>query len=408
MIYRLSKFVAINFYLFFCIASFLECLGIKTPIIILAKAVCIIFAVYCVCGNTKLNCKGTRLLALCGIYALSTGIFYLDASQPFGFFISGLQDIIWPSIFYLFAFEFSEKEIELFRNRTVIAFIFAYIVGLYLYFVQPGWYINWRITSYESWLGSNAENFVLSTVNLTSFFFHTYVVGYTSFCLSSYFLYRIYTAEVNPKREYLLLFICLLVGFFAQQRVSVTLSVILMFFYIILEIKNGKHRIYYFVIPIVLFSVIYIGAHLSDFEVMLTRYTSVIDGSVLDDGRSVQWQAAFRNFDSWLFGRGLNIVGHPAAGTNFPCIADGEFFKNLYELGIIGCTLFYSFCFVTARCATKHPKKFAIEIPILIGFICMEYGANPFEMGNIIPFYWFAAGLVWRNSIKRNNQINIY
>ena len=44
-----------------------------------------------------------------------------------------------------------------------------------------------------------------------------------------------------------------------------------------------------------------------------------------------------------------------------------------------------------------------IELPVVVGFIALKYGANPFGMYNIIPLYWFSAGVVWRQ-IKKIKQ----
>jgi hypothetical protein len=200
-------------------------------------------------------------------------------------------------------------------------------------------------------------------------------------------------------KTYIALIITILVLLLAQQRITVVLGFGLILFYSFLEIKQRRLRVTYLMILVLAFASYYIIRHFEELSFLLDRYLTIIDGTVLDDGRSGQWQAVYKTFNNYVFGEGFNIVGHEARDYDMPSIADGELFKTIYELGIVGSFIFYSFCAQTFFRALNHYKEYAVEIPIIIGFVAMQYGGNPFGMTNIIILFWFSAGIIWNKKI---------
>lgn len=402
MIISLPKFFSVNFYIFFCIASLLVARGFNYPFIPIIKMMYIMYVIFVVYryGITS-NIGSTMLKGLLIAILLSlVGYAFMD-TPPIGLLMRGIEMYFFPFGFFLIAQNSSEEEIALFYKRMFYAFMFTYIVGLYLYIESPTWYIDWRKEQLENWLGNSAQSYLDTYLNLSSFFYHPYFVGYTSIWATSYVLDKIRKSEKFPLIYIFCFLVIFVTSFLAQQRLCTLVNIMTICYYLFLEVKEQKFRLSYGVGLIILVGSIYIVILLNTYSVMFERYSTLLSGEILSDGRDIQWREAYSNFDNFIFGEGFNIAGHGAEDYHLPTIADGEIFKFFYEVGIVGCFFFYGFWYMTLRILKKNISIYIVEIPVIVGFVIAQYGANTFEMTNIIIIFWYCAGRIWNG----NNQI---
>lgn len=404
---KISKWVTDNFYLLLSIASLIACRVPGIPLIPLIIVFVAIFATTLLRKRVCLTNPGTKRLSLIGGYIVFSLFLYLIYAYPLPIFVNGLYCYVFPVAFFFLALQYSDDEIERFRKVTLYGLMLAYIVGMYLYFAEPQWYMTWKTSKLEDLFGDRTESYLTGYRFFTSYFTHPYFVGYSAIWAVSYLCAQIRKSEKFPIVPFAMLIIAIFAEFLTQQRASVIIVVAILFWHSFKELKHRNLRITYIVIFAVLLITYYIVKYFDELQLVLSRYMTIIDGSVMSDGRDEQWRSVYKSFNNYIFGEGFNSVGHYAMNYGMPAIADGEFFKDFYEYGIIGCILLYSFFFKTFRIAYRYRKLLDIELPIVVGFIAIKYGANPFEMTNIIPLYWFSAGVVWRvyNTKTRNVKI---
>lgn len=405
MIKKICEPIAINFYILFCVASLIVARGYNYPFIPLIKAIYIVYVTYILFHFGFVRNKALGMLKGCLVaILLSLVSFLLNPNAPFSLFTKGIELYFFPVGFFLIAQNFTQSQLDKFYKRTFYGFLFTYIVGLYLYIVQPDWYVIWRKAQLEELLGNSAQSYLDKFMNLSSFFSHPYFVGYTSIWTISYTLDKIRKSEKFPYMYMVMFAITFVASFLAQQRLCTVVNIATIFVYLYLEMRSKKYRLTYVVAIIVIITSMYIASMLSTFSVIFERYGSIISGDILNDGRDLQWRTVYKHFDNFITGEGFNLAGHGAEAYGLRSIADGEFFKFFYEIGIVGCLFFYGLWFKTINKIRSNITIYAIETPVIIGFVLAQYGANTFEMTNIIILFWFSAGVVWhRNTLEYHN-----
>lgn len=406
--------VSLNFYLIFFLLSFLQTRSIDLRLIPVLKITLFCYSLTYIPQYLKSlnNSKGIyhvgniSLLLYISYFILS--IFsYLDYNKNIRFYIEGIILYIVPLCSFFWSVCIKEKEANLLYRKIEYALVICCITGLYLYFMAPSWYINWRLSSYADWVGiDNAERIFLSYNNLSSVFTHPYFVAYTSVFLVSLYLNRLYKNQ-NIYINLILLIIVLVTIILAQQRVVIAFSICLILIYSLQGIRK-KILIFYVLITIIFSVICFLFIHYSnEIQYLIERYNTIITGDVFNDGRANIAKHLLETDFNYVLGEGANLVGHIAISFGKPCIADSEYLKFIYELGVVGTTIFYAFTSLTIYVAYKY--KSYIELPVVIFFIIAMYGANPFEKDNIILLYWICSGRVWyntRNYFKSNKYEN--
>ena len=400
MIY-VSKWVTGNFYLLLSIASLIACRFPGVPFIPIIIILVAMYAPVLLSKKACLTNPGSIRLFLLGGYIVLSLTMYLINLYPLPLYLNGLYCYVFPVAFFFLALQYSDDEIEKFRKVTYYGLMLVYIIGMYLYFAEPQWYMSWKTSKLEDLFGDRTDSYLTGYRFFTSYFTHPYFVGYSAIWVVSYLCAIIRKADKFPIMSFIMLVIAIFAEFLTQQRASVIIVVAILFWHTFKEIRNRRLRITYIVILAVLLISYYIIRFFDDLQLVLSRYMTIIDGTLIDDGRDEQWRTVFKTFNNYIFGEGFNSVGHYAMNYGMPSIADGEFFKDFYEYGIIGCLLLYSFFLKTFIIAYRNRKSLEIELPIVVGFIALKYGANPFEMTNVIPLYWFSAGIIWRTYNKK-------
>ncbi|MDO4188426.1 MAG: hypothetical protein Q4D29_05485 [Lachnospiraceae bacterium] len=125
--------------------------------------------------------------------------------------------------------------------------------------------------------------------------------------------------------------------------------------------------------------------------------------------RSEQWISAINNmpaawYGQW-FGNGLGANGHKAIGIEGAhIVADGGLVKLYCEEGAIGFALYVYIMLVIFRFAFKNLKKYFAEVAIIGTAILMSIGSNIIAFQLCLPIIWFAAGVIGRDVINKNER----
>lgn len=400
---KILKKIVFNYYYIFFFLSALQTLSLDLRLIPVIKILLFVYSITFIGkyvherSSNSLFILGRTLLLLFISYFILSGISYFDANKPAACFLNGLIVYIVPLCSFFFSYSLtSEDEIKLYK-KIVNALLVGCIVGLILYFWSPAWYVAWRLTSYVEWVGAdNALSVYEQYNNLSSVFSHPYYISFTGVFLISVFLNRIYN-NIDRNRNFFFFFLTLLTLVLAQQRITIVFVILLVLIYSIIGITKGRKI--FLTIVLVLFTVIlYFIIHYYDIIVFLVeRYSSVFDSKTLVSGRTDIAYKLLNTDYNFMFGEGANLTGHIAIQYGKACIPDSEYLKFIYELGLVGSFIFFSYGLLTIYVAYKY--RLYIELPVVIFFVLAMYGANPFEKDNIILLYWICSGRVWRKAL---------
>jgi hypothetical protein len=135
------------------------------------------------------------------------------------------------------------------------------------------------------------------------------------------------------------------------------------------------------------------------FEGLSQRFFSFSDAI---DGRSSSWLSGLSNTQNILLGDGLGRYGHKAVEYSDIYIPDGNYFRMIAELGIIGFLLFIVIVFTSLYNGVTKFENNYIGLCIII-MICMQaVGSDMFSFQLVAPIFWYSIGRCSRfNYLKK-------
>ncbi len=339
-------------------------------------------------------------------FNILTGFLYIFNELPTLIYINEIQNQIFPVVFFFIGNNTRDID-SLFYKSTLIGSIFMFIVGLYLYFKMPEWYLNWKIDGLYDWIGQKDVASVALKFGLSSFFYTPYYTGYFSFVTLTILLSYFYRTGLNILKLFLFC-ITLSVLILAQMRVVWIVGTIMIIYSIFNAIINRKKIGYSLLfISLILLSTFYfyaINQGLTEvLDLIFDRFSSL---NYAVSERSDTWNFEIRNIFDFLFGHGLGTRSHSAASFGYPSITDGEYFKIFHETGFIGLCLLLTILLASLIRAYKYYEYFFIEFFIVFFFLFSGIGANPFSMPIIIIICWFSLGRIWNENYLNSLKIN--
>ena len=324
------------------------------------------------------------------IYSIITYFFNFD--YPFGLFIQSARDQIIPICFYFIARSNSFKNCRMLENM-IYPLGFAYLAGLYFYFFQPSWYMSFKLDGKDVW---NATNYY-EILRLSSFWWHSYFVGYSSLIVIIYILNQRFFNGVVRKYYNCILIVSLFVIFFAQQRVSIAfLFLYLIGLYFVLIKRNRISFIK--TLPYMLLTgllIISVGGYLL-LNLDQDLITYIMDRSINKDDNLIEERT--KMFDSYLktisfFGGGLGKYSHNAIKYDMDSIADCEYIRLPNELGIFGSFIFFIIIFISFISIFKRNRFYGFEMLVISFVLIAMVGAAPLEMASQHPILlWYCIG----------------
>lgn len=323
------------------------------------------------------------------IYIIYQLCSYMFSSYRLSLYYYGIKNQIMPMAFYFIGRNILVSD-NRFLERMKWPMMFAFVVGLILYFWSPDWYLARKI----SMLGSEASKTrFFEVTRLSSFWPWSYAMGYGSLYFILYFTKDILKDKTN-KVMFTCLSVAMLTMFFAQQRVSIAFFILYLFFITIYGSisKNQVIVLWTFVGFTVLALIIWI------FEYADARFLDyVLNRSIYSKGNIIEER--FSLFSSFwklsIFGEGLGKYGHAALMYKEPSIPDCEYIRLMAELGIVGYLLFF-LIYASLLLRAFFLRKFLLfEYCILLFFLAAMIGATPLENVAMQPFLlWYCLGKI--------------
>ena len=326
--------------------------------------------------------------------------FFVEFTYPLRLYYLGIRSQIVPILFYFIARSDKFKMDEFFENFRRPLF-FAMICGVYFYFFQPYFYVSYKAeviwNNFDSDVRSLSGKLLYEFTRMSSFWPHSYFIGYSSLFLFMYSTKKIVLDNCYRKFDlfcFALSFFCL---FFAQQRVSIAFCVVflvLLTLYASLKKLPSRNLLYLLWVGAFFFGagIFFIVMNYLDVdfvEYVLNR-TVNYEGSLVGD-RINLFDRFFREIS--FFGSGLGRFGHGAVAEGYLGIPDSDYVRVAAELGVVGLVILLAICLYTLFCGLKIFRYAFFEVSTLCFCLTAMIGAAVWELGTLQPFlYWFCIG----------------
>lgn len=341
-------------------------------------------------------------------FCLMTGLFN---AYPFRLFYLGIRAELIPVCFYFLARSEDFKTDDFFLNMRV-PILFAMLCGIVFYFTMPSFYLSYK--SSVLWYSMNIDassatgHLLYEISRLSSFWPHSYFIGYSSLFILVLTTKRIIIDNVYSKLDMVCMLTAFFCLFFAQQRVSIAFAVLYLFLLTIYATacKLENRRILYavwigsFVIGILMgiIAVVIVGA---DFVEYILNRSINYDGNVVGD-RFGLFEDFLENLS--LFGGGLGRYGHGAVAEGFSGIPDCDYIRIPAEIGFSGLAILMFICVYSISKGLLIFKYCFFEVVCLSFAIVSMLGAATWELGTLQPFlYWFCIGHIQSKFERRNS-----
>lgn len=336
------------------------------------------------------------LVLLYILYNTITLLWYSISGLPLSVFIREWSNSILPVFFFHFAYA-SHKERANFYKTTLYALAFSFALGFVFFLWQPYFY-RFFLSTIDG-VGTNiisTSTFYRSLFGLTA----TGSLGVIGFILSS----REILSSDGTRGKTLAIFFILATILTLRRSALVVLAFSYIAIHYIGYIKYNflKKRYLLLEIMTVFLVITALTSYLSSdyFSDIIERASSI---SQAIEERSSSWVDGLKH-GNLIIGTGLGAFGHKSVGYNVNAIPDGNYFKMLAEVGVIGTLLFLSIIISSLIKGIKNLRSNYIEIFIIITFCLQAIGSNVFSFQILAPIFWYSVG---RLAIKKIKQSNI-
>ena len=363
--------------------------GIRLGVI---TSVIIIFISYKTIDKFKLinNTLINKLILLYLFYNSASVILYIFSGIPLSVFFAEWSNSILPVFFFYFSSN-RKSDVTKFYLVTLLVLLFSFILGYYLWIIDSEEYKIFMETTEGPGTGID---FFQSLYGLTA----TGTFGVIGFLISGSLV-----LNSHGKHGKIAMVICIIATVFTFRRGSMgSLFIAFIVLHFIAFIKFNFIKKRYFIVEIVFIIFIYhffLSGYNFFIENLIER-SSMISEAVGE--RSFTWNVAFQDW-SFIFGKGLGSIGHKAIGFSKVLIADGNYFKMIGEIGIIGFSIFLLILLISFWKGIIDFKNRFLELGIVFCICLIGVGSNIFTFQSIAPIFWFAIGrLASSNSMKNN------
>lgn len=271
--------------------------------------------------------------------------------------------------------------------------ILTSILGIYLYFFPPSWYLNMTRS-----FSTQFEQFEF--LRLRSIFFSSYTISYFLGFAMIYMFYTLVTGtDKHRKYTYIILGIFSITLLLTIQRSVIGAVAISFLIYIIYSLKynkisNAKSLIVIAGIALMFGITIINKMDDSSKDFYLNKITSITDNSSETVGKRLFLNKGMSKYEIW----GDGVGRHALAADKYvegSALRDGEYNKLLLEQGYIGFTIFSILILAAIFKCLIYFKYLSFEFSILIFLLICMIGANPISTVDKHPIiYWIVIGQI--------------
>lgn len=344
-------------------------------------------------------------------YSLFTVVFYAFNDAPFDCYTTTLRSFVFPIIFAYLGYGYS-KDHE-FNKWYLYGCAFCFLVGFYLYLNAPSYYVAYMAEVRENAFNARSdvnETNILEYTRFSSFFATSYAIS--CFSIPALILSLSFSLKSDKATTKLLFFVIAFASFIAailcQQRIAMAFAIIVVIFWLLYSRRVSNVKSTFVVVLSYVLAVIlsvYLLGMITNYEwfgrvsfLVDTRFEEMNFAQAMGV-RSKQYDTFDRMTDfSFLFGLGLGSCGHAAVSAGLKAVADGEFIKMFYELGLIGVIMFSIVVIPTLFRGIKYFKYYYVEVVIIIFYLAAGIASNSITFFIFSIMFWYSLGRIWNKS----------
>lgn len=328
-------------------------------------------------------------------------------------------NLLWYGIRYQLLFMITgiivgESSISInwsFIEKALLPICIVSLIGLYLFFTSPDWYINFRMSN------TTNQNALFEMTRLSAFWEYPYWVSYGCAILYSFIIYRLFISQpIFPKYSSLLLPYLLLVILLAQQRVAIAFVIALTLFFLVYSVFRYKLNNKFFTRILIVGIALILLLLLIIKHLDVARIDFIIDRLNASERTTNESFISFRAglYDSFfkkgisLFGDGIGRYSHAALDEGSRAITDHQYYELLFETGVIGFAgymILFAFIFIKGL---KNMKCNLFELGILSFYLIAMLGADCLSspaMHSVV--FWICCGRILnKNCLSYKERYN--
>lgn len=352
--------------------------------------------------------SGQLLMTAWTIYNVASMLMYVVNGLPLSCYIEAMQLYFFPMIFFYLGNN-SKIVDDSFYKLVMASSAFFFLMGFYLYFATPSYYISYQSEIWSNtWYANNGvtEENVMNILRFSSFMSTSYVTSALSISTAAMafsFLFR--KTNIKPILLYSLAVVGIVGAILCQQRIAMGSVVVLLVAFSYLGVKYKVKGILALSIAAVSFFIVLVGSsfmneRLGQIVEMIIGRLGEMDFSEAMGGRSDQYVKAKNEILSWLVtGKGMGAGGHAAVKVGAIGVCDGEFFHLLLEFGILGYLILIPLIIKTLIRGAKRFRILCLETFVIFYILLTCIGANGLSLSYLIgPLFWFCMGRIWNNN----------
>lgn len=335
-----------------------------------------------------------NFLSLFNVIALNNSMFI---------YLKGLTYCLLPITgYFLFSFSkyFNYESVNKFLNVYLITAVLSIVLGVYFFLVQPNFYVNYILKSYE---GIISENDSLFQLRLLSYYGDPTLIGNIA-SVSLAILYYLKKCEINYLQNRFTVFflqIIILSGVILSFARSAWVASLFLLFIHQLKISKIKFIKIAFFTTLFIILILILIKDLRDnllYSFIEERFTSLTTSFKERNGQLEWGKNIFLNNP---LGIGLGQAGHKSfTGDLSRGVYDNNYLRILVELGIQGAISFLSIFFYTLYLSLKgmtnkeHKNIYFLIFSVLFIFYFQSIGSNIIDLHYSSFIFWSFIGIL--------------
>lgn len=336
-------------------------------------------------------------------YMLYCLISFVFSSYPFEVFLNTARWSLLPIGFYFFARFIGYVRGYSFYESLKKPLLVAIAVGFLLYLTMPSFYYNFKLSAVSNTgfdLDSLSDYYIQEMMRFSSFWSHSYAISSLCLYMLIYLLTKIVRNMANIK-EMVFVLLCYFVIFFAQQRVNIAYSAIILIIFSVYSLIVNRGKYYLGIIWLfIFFSIILVLMFLNFFNPDFVDYVleRTINSESGGKGMIVERVEMFSEFIEKfsLIGDGFGKYGLAAYGYSPYVCSDCDYIRIIAEIGYLGFSILVLILLSAIVLGFCNFKLLACETSIVLFFPFLMVGAAAFE--NVyfcLPVFWYSLGRIY-------------
>lgn len=310
----------------------------------------------------------------------------------------GLTGELFAMLFF-FVGKFDIKQNEIF-NKGVFPVVITGVIGLFLFFSQPSWYLSYKFEGQEAF----NDKLFLEITRLSAFWKYPYWISYGSAVLYYYLICKYLKLEKINKCLKLASITLLCVMILAQQRGPLFICIIYTFvilFYScknkISGVRNFTFQILFLLLILGVIGLFFLNEELINF--MIEKVSFLFDNSPKNNSFLKERADIFSDFynkEITLWGYGIGRYGHAAMEMGGEVITDQQYLKMVYETGYFGLLSRLVIILFVLYNGIRYFRHYFFEVGIIFMYLITMFGANSLAMTETHNYvFWYCCGRIF-------------